>query len=93
MATVQTNGASAQQDNDPVKQIKQKVSEKATQTVEKAADTYENVKKMFTDASHNLQEHSEELYDAMAKYVRENPLKAIGVAALAGGLLAVMLKK
>jgi ElaB/YqjD/DUF883 family membrane-anchored ribosome-binding protein len=97
MVANQTNGASTQhaQDkiNDQVKQLKQKASSTVDKATEKATDTYENMKKMLNDAGHNIQEQSEQLYDTMAKYVRENPLKAIGMAALAGGVLAIVLKK
>lgn len=100
MVTNQTNGMSSntqESASDQVKQLKQKAVEKVSSTVdtanEKAAETYEQMKKVLAEAGHTIQEQSEELYDAIAKYVRENPLKAVGIAVLAGGFLAVMAKK
>jgi len=97
MVANQSNGASSQQAQDKVtdqvKQLKQKASSTVEKATEKATDTYENMKNMLNEAGHNIQEQSEQLYDSMAKYVRENPLKAIGMAALAGGVLAIVLKK
>lgn len=97
MSANQNNGASIRpaQDkiNEQVKHLKEKASSTVEKATEKASDTYESMKKMLNEAGHNIQEQSEELYDSMAKYVRENPLKAIGMAALAGGVLAIVLKK
>lgn len=70
-----------------------KVSEKANQAAEKASESYGQVKKMLNDAGHNLQEHTDHLYESMASYVRENPLKSMGIAAAVGCALALMVRK
>ncbi len=70
-----------------------KVGETANQATEKASETYGHMKKVLNDAGHNLQEQTEHMYEAMAKYVRENPLKAVGIAAVAGCALAMVMRK
>lgn len=101
MATIQSNpssqqGATKANQNkltENAHQIVDNISNKASSAVDKAGETYENVKKMFNDAGHNIQEQSEQLYDTMAKYVRQNPMKAVGMAAAAGYLVAMALRK
>jgi ElaB/YqjD/DUF883 family membrane-anchored ribosome-binding protein len=101
MANIQNNPSSEQNATkssqnkltENAHQIVDNISGKASSAVDKAGETYENVKKMFNDAGHNIQEQSEQLYDVMAKYVRENPMKAVGIAAAAGCVLAMALRK
>jgi ElaB/YqjD/DUF883 family membrane-anchored ribosome-binding protein len=94
MASIQSNVTSGQE---KLTEAKQKMSEKVNgateRATEKMSETFQHMRHMLYDAGHNIQEQSEQLYDSMAKYVRENPLKAIGVAALAGGVLAILLRK
>lgn len=78
---------------DQAKDVKDQVAQKAHKVAEKASEAYENVKDTLCEAGYNIQEQSEHLYDVMAKYVRENPLKAIGIAALSGSILAIVLSK
>ena len=73
--------------------IKQKASEKSDDIMQRTDEAVNKAKGMLEDAGTNIQAQSEHLYEAISTYVKENPLKAIGMAALAGGMLAILMRK
>ncbi|MDR3476480.1 MAG: DUF883 C-terminal domain-containing protein [Gammaproteobacteria bacterium] len=75
------------------KEIKGKVQE-ATDDVSHAAHKAREVtEEMFQESWKTLQAKSSDLQENVVTYVKENPLKALGFAAIAGLLLAQLMRK
>jgi ElaB/YqjD/DUF883 family membrane-anchored ribosome-binding protein len=59
----------------------------------RAENALHHAEDMLGKAGDEIQKHSLELRDAAANYVRQHPFTSIGTAALAGAIIALLLRR
>jgi ElaB/YqjD/DUF883 family membrane-anchored ribosome-binding protein len=59
---------------------------------EVATEKWQDVKDAAKTAAQNVQDQSTEALDGVQEYVKKNPIKALGFAALAGAVVAAILR-
>jgi ElaB/YqjD/DUF883 family membrane-anchored ribosome-binding protein len=74
-------------------EIKGKVREAADDQSHTAHKAREVTEEMFQQSWKTLQAKSSDLQENVVTYVKENPLKALGLATIAGLLMAEIMRK
>lgn len=57
-----------------------------------ANEKWQDVKEAAKSAAQNVQHQSEEVIDSVSEYVKKNPIKSLGIAALTGAIVAALLR-
>ena len=86
MATEQTSTRNPQQTVD-------RLSQTAHQAVDRAASAASAYAERFGEKGEELMQMPQDWLETAREYVRENPLQAIGMAAAAGYLLSVLMRR
>jgi ElaB/YqjD/DUF883 family membrane-anchored ribosome-binding protein len=90
MATEQTSTRSSQQTaQDKVERL----SQTAHQAVDRAASAASAYAERFGDKGEELMQMPQDWLETAREYVRDNPLQAIGMAAAAGYLLSILMRR
>jgi len=74
-------------------QAADKVAEKAHQAADRLAQATAAAEQAWADMSGKMQTQSHDLNDSVTQYVKEKPFAALGFAALAGAVIATLLRK
>ena len=86
MATEQTSTRNPQQTVD-------RLSQTAHQAVDRAASAASAYAERFGDKGEELMQMPQDWLETAREYVRDNPLQAIGMAAAAGYLLSILMRR
>ena len=86
MATEQTSTRNPQQTVD-------RLSQTAHEAVDRAASAASAYAERFGDKGEELMQMPQDWLETAREYVRDNPLQAIGMAAAAGYLLSILMRR
>ncbi len=79
--------------NDDLDQIRLKARETREAISQAAHDVKQRANEAFQQSFKDAKEKSGEMQDSVVAYVKDNPVRAIGIAAIAGFILAKLIHK
>ena len=100
MNTNNTAGQNTQRSSDEkidlkqdLREVKESVSKTAQHAKEKASDLLGDAQNKASDLLNQAQEKTSKIQESVVLYVKDNPVKALGIALLAGFITAILVRK